>query len=424
MVVGSGAAGGGYSHREMTVQKAVLAFVAIPLATGIVLAFIYTTGLGLQDQVPTADAEEKATVAASTWGDRLERVATAGILIGGVIALGVASWRAQSADQQAKAAQKQVDTALQQVGTAQEQVASAQRQADTAYQGLLNERYQKGAEMLGSDVLAVRLAGIYALGQIADDHPERYYIQITQLLSAFVRHPTDLEAEAGEKVREDVQEAVSWIGRSRNLAMELEAKFTLELTGAYLRGAVLMNADFSFARMEGVDLRDAKMWEANLSHAHLWHAKLADAILVDADLCKAQLLKAELRRANLGGADLTDANLTRADLSGQAGSYDHDAHTLLFRADLSGTNFTGANLTAAEFPGAIFSKETSLMSANLSSADLSSGGGLEITGLTQEQIDFAYHMRPYPVSLRGTLDMDTGEELKEPPYRYPEEDDA
>ena len=39
----------------------------------------------------------------------------------------------------------------------------AARQAETAYRGLLNERYQKGSEMLGSNVLSVRLGGIYAL---------------------------------------------------------------------------------------------------------------------------------------------------------------------------------------------------------------------------------------------------------------------
>ena len=42
----------------------------------------------------------------------------------------------------------------------------AERQAETAQRGLLNERYQKGAEMLGSDVLTVRLAGIYALARL------------------------------------------------------------------------------------------------------------------------------------------------------------------------------------------------------------------------------------------------------------------
>ena len=35
----------------------------------------------------------------------------------------------------------------------------AERQAKTAQRSLLNERYLKGAEMLGSEVLSVRLAG-------------------------------------------------------------------------------------------------------------------------------------------------------------------------------------------------------------------------------------------------------------------------
>ena len=45
----------------------------------------------------------------------------------------------------------------------------AERQATTARQGLLNERYQKGAEMLGSGVLSVRLGVIYALQRLAED---------------------------------------------------------------------------------------------------------------------------------------------------------------------------------------------------------------------------------------------------------------
>ena len=49
---------------------------------------------------------------------------------------------------------------------------TADRQADTAQQSLLNERYQKGAEMLGNSALAVRMGGIYALQRLAEDHPE------------------------------------------------------------------------------------------------------------------------------------------------------------------------------------------------------------------------------------------------------------
>ena len=67
------------------------------------------------------------------------------------------------------------------------------RQADTAQRGLLNERYQKGAEMLGSEVLSVRLGGIYALRQLSDEHPEQYHVQVMRLFCAFACHPTGAE---------------------------------------------------------------------------------------------------------------------------------------------------------------------------------------------------------------------------------------
>ena len=65
----------------------------------------------------------------------------------------------------------------------------AERRAKTAQRGLLNERYQKGAEMLDSQVLAVRLGGIYALARLAREHPGDYHTQIMSLLCAFVRPP-------------------------------------------------------------------------------------------------------------------------------------------------------------------------------------------------------------------------------------------
>ena len=43
----------------------------------------------------------------------------------------------------------------------------ADDQAATAQRSLQNDRYQKGAEMLGSAVLSVRLGGIYVLRNLA-----------------------------------------------------------------------------------------------------------------------------------------------------------------------------------------------------------------------------------------------------------------
>ena len=93
-----------------------------------------------------------------------ETVRNLGILIGGVIAFVFALWRGWVAERQAATAQRQAKIALQ--------------QAATAERGLLNERYQRGAHMLGSDVLSVRLGGIYALQHLAEDHPDQYHVQI------------------------------------------------------------------------------------------------------------------------------------------------------------------------------------------------------------------------------------------------------
>ena len=113
------------------------------------------------------------------------------LLIGGAVAVLLAVWRSRVAE----------------------------RQADTAQQSLLNGRYQKGAEMLGNEVLSVRLGGIYALERLATEHPEQYHIQVMKLFCAFVRHPTrddnfPEQPEYAEEfvLREDVETAMRVIG--------------------------------------------------------------------------------------------------------------------------------------------------------------------------------------------------------------------
>ena len=101
------------------------------------------------------------------------------IVLAGLVALPLAVWRGVVANRQARAAR--------------EQAAAAQRQAETSQEDLRNKRYQDSAGMLGSETLAVRLAGIYALQRLAEEHPEQYHIEIMKLLCAFVRHPAEDE---------------------------------------------------------------------------------------------------------------------------------------------------------------------------------------------------------------------------------------
>ena len=133
----------------------------------------------------------------------------------------------------------------------------ASRQSKTSQRGLLNERYQKGAEMLGSKVLSVRLGGIYALQRLAADEPEQYHVQIMRLLSAFVRNPVkDPEDEATPSggiqklnikdylLREDIQAALTVIctRSAGDIELEKKANYRLNLIQANLTGANLSQA--------------------------------------------------------------------------------------------------------------------------------------------------------------------------------------
>ena len=248
---------------------------------------------------------------------------------------------------------------------AQRQVEAAQRQVETAQRGLLNERYQKGAEMLGSEVLPVRLGGIHALARLAREHPGEYHSQIMRLLCAFACNPPELEKDArGDELRADVQGVMEAIA-ARNQAQIDEEDHILELSGAFLEGASLADGNLSGLFLNHVSLNGAFLYGTNLSGALMGGASLEGTDLASANLAYAQLHE----------ADLTDASLFRADLN---------------NADLSDANLAGADLRKANL-GAAYLKGCS--------------------GLTQERIEQAVAHSTTPPKLEGVFDADTGRPL-------------
>ena len=275
------------------------------------------------------------------------------------------------------------------------------RQADTAQRGLLNERYQKGAEMLGSEVLSVRLGGIYALRQLSDEHPEQYHVQVMRLFCAFACHPTGAEdKESGyvdyeivrivdsseepaslRRLRPDVQAVIEAISaRSEaQIKLEREADYAPLLSYADLRylwlhrvslsGVLLVRANLSGASLLGVNCSGADMWEANFSGARLNGSSFT----------KAHLSGANLSSVTVGSADFSNVYLGMVNL----------AH-----ADFSGANVTGASFVLANLSGTVFRKNT-----------------LAPTGLTQGQLDFAKADPDNPPILDGLKDSMTGKPL-------------
>ena len=335
----------------------------------------------------------------------------------------------------------------------------AERQADTAQQSLLNERYGRGAEMLGSDVLSARLGGIYSLQRLASEHPHKYHIQIMQLFCAFVRNPTrqapsQVEQQGnGEgrtpQLREDVQAVIAAVGGRGELgiAIERREKLVLDLHGADLSFARLSGPNLAGADLSHANLRQTNFFNttpsgpdlstpipsgpnqpparigipgsfipydfsgvetrlANLSGSVLNYADLSGAFLTGADLSGAQLMNANLSNSQLDRANLLQAVLLGADLSG----------VFLLDADLSGAQLAHANLAGTQLPSAkLYGANlfmTELQEADLSDALFSDAEGeLIATGLTQKQIDQARANPNSPPNLTGTVDYSTGEPL-------------
>ncbi len=335
----------------------------------------------------------------------LEAIRDYGLLFAAILAFPLGFWRSRVAERQASAAQRQVSATQEQLRTAQLQAEAAQRQADTAQQNLLNERYRQGAEMLGSEVLAVRLGGIYALQRLAHEYPQQYHIQIMQMFCAFVLSPTP-DAEQAEvrrrqetrarirslsqmdiedarrigmrdpyfvrhlviedALREDVQAVVTAIGARSKTARDLERAvgFKLNLDGANLSGALLHGSDLSGVSLNGADLRRVSFFGADLANAHLNQANLSGAMIMGADL---------------SGAEISDAILSGASLSWDA----------LYR------QWETKGFTRDQFDAA-----------------LDSGGWRRsVDGLTQAQLDEARADPNNPPKLDGVLDAKTGRQL-------------
>lgn len=201
-----------------------------------------------------------------------------GLVVAGVLALGFAGWRTWV----------------------------AHRQAGTARQSLLDERFQKAAEMLGSPLLSVRLGGVYGLEALMKEWPDQYYVRGMRLLCAFVRSPAHADPESrpersrasrsgsdllrtfilASRLRQDVQ-AVMDVLRDRDakwIALECESKFIPDFTAADLGQGDLKAVNLSgvilrWANLSLVDARGANLSWAIVESADFTGARLAGAIL-------------------------------------------------------------------------------------------------------------------------------------------------
>jgi superfamily I DNA and RNA helicase len=117
-------------------------------------------------------------------------------------------------------------------------------------------------------------------------------------------------------------------------------------------GRNFQGADLRGIQLAGADLREANLINTQLEGADLRHAQLDGAKLAIADLTQADLSGASLRKAKLMGAILQAANLSNTDLSWADFSDADLSYTKLVAAKLVGANLSAANLSHANLTGA------------------------------------------------------------------------
>jgi hypothetical protein len=229
-----------------------------------------------------------------------------------------------------------------------EQARKSQEQAQRlTEQGQITDRFTRAIDQLGATDddrnprLEIRLGGIYALERIAWDSPERDHSTVMAVLTAYVREnsrrspksskppegnsesnsTSNETAEADEEANQpapsgprhptaDIQAILDVLSRAQARVPE-EYRTRLDLHGANLRGAYLVEANLQEAflqeaRLQGADLQEgAFVRGANLRGAYLIQANLQDANLQGAtDVTKEQLADTQ----SLQGAIMPDGS--------------------------------------------------------------------------------------------------------------------
>ncbi|MCL2023158.1 MAG: pentapeptide repeat-containing protein [Oscillospiraceae bacterium] len=222
------------------------------------------------------------------------------------------------------------------------------------------DRLRQAIEHLGSNSVVIQKASIYEFERLAVDS-KKDRESIKQILFKYFDMAT-ANSQKDEVVnpplfRSVALEAAAALSR---LYDKLGDRIDLEgytnngdFRGLQLRGAFLIDANFSGANLEGADFRKAILFGANFSGANLQGADFCGALPIGANFSVANLQGADFRKAELFGANLSFANFSVASLIGG---------TKLPYADFFMRNLQGADLREAGLKGA------NLQEANLEEA--------------------------------------------------------
>ena len=252
--------------------------------------------------------------------------------------------------------------------TALEQTAIAQAKAvEKTGEGQRQDRFKNAIEHLGHKSDSVRLGEAYELFLFAQDledleDSEDLSRTVLDILCAHVRHVTcesSYQAVHGESPSEEIQSILNLL-----LRRDVFSDIRIDLTGSWLKGAQLEEADLRDAKLNKTNLTKAKLDKATLHKAQLSDARMERASLVEAKMTKCCLQRANLNDASLANAVLDYSDLSEAELKGA--TLDEAS---LPKAQLYNARMQGASLVKANMIGCCL-KQVSLIGASLENAVL------------------------------------------------------
>ena len=278
----------------------------------------------------------------------IETLRNIGLLVGGSVAIYIATWRSFVTEQQAKTAKGQWET--------------AELQFQTAQKNLLHERYRSASELLRSDNLHARLSAIDTLRQFITEQPVEYHVLVMRRLTEFLRYKNennvadDDESELQSELRYDLQVALEVIGSRNEFSIQLEKQvsYVPDLHGAKLRFGKFLNLNLSHVLLSNADLaraefRSTVLENADLNKANLEHSQISQTNLNNAKLDFAKLNSVEMIYSNLSNADLSFADLNQSSLINSSLTDVSLEQAEVKNARLYGINLTNAILVDSDF---------------------------------------------------------------------------
>jgi hypothetical protein len=193
------------------------------------------------------------------------------------------------------------------------------------HQGQLAQRYAAAIDDLDEDSVVVRTGAIYGLESIAKEAPDFYVQPVLQILISYLQTSlatpvasgsqetaTTSSQQADRDAAYRVIEALIKLPKSEGLSLNLSGLVLadLDLRGAHLEGATLIETSFRGADLTDAHLEGADLTGADLRAANLTRANLTAAILRGARARGPQ--PATLDQTCLKGADLTTAEISVA----------------------------------------------------------------------------------------------------------------